>query len=160
MGHKPAHAFAWTGFLLRIFAPMKRATIIYALAMAGLLFLLRAIEYRYLVYDLKEDYFVGFLAVLFTALGLWVGWKLTARSRAPINAITGYRVSAGELGISPREEEVLRLMAAGHSNQEIADKLFLSLNTVKKHTGSLFRKLEAERRTQAIDRARQWGLLL
>ena len=129
--------------------------------MAGLLFLLRAIEYQHMVYDLKEEYFVGFLAVLFTALGLWIGWKLTARPRAHINAITGGdRVLAGEMGISPREEEVLRLIASGHSNQEIADKLFLSLNTVKKHTGSLFRKLKAERRTQAIDKARQLGLLL
>ena len=140
---------------------MKRSTILYAIAMAGLLFLLNAVQYRYLVYDLKEEYFVGFLAVLFTVLGLWIGWKLTAKKQQPAMAApsNGARVSASEIGISSREEEVLRLIAAGHSNQEIADKLFLSLNTIKKHTSTLFRKLEAERRTQAIEKARQIGLL-
>jgi NarL family two-component system response regulator LiaR len=140
---------------------MKRSTILYALAMAGLLFLLNAVEYRYWIYDLKEEYFIGFLAALFTGLGLWIGWKLTAKRHQPAVAATssGVRVLASEVGISPREEEVLRLIAAGHSNQEIADKLFLSLNTIKKHTSTLFRKLEAERRTQAIEKARQIGLL-
>jgi two-component system, NarL family, response regulator LiaR len=141
---------------------MKRPIYLYALAMAGLLILLKSVEYRYIVYDLRIEYFVGIIALIFTVLGLWIGWKLTAK--APTVTETGepdgVRVSAGELGISPREEEVLRLIAAGHSNQEIADKMFLSLNTVKKHTGSLFRKLEAERRTQAIEKARKIGLIV
>jgi NarL family two-component system response regulator LiaR len=140
---------------------MKRSIYFYAFAMAGLLFLLNAVEYRYWIYDLKEEYFIGFLAALFTALGLWIGWKLTARKQRPSVAAfsNGVRISAKEAGISPREEEVLQLIAAGHSNQEIADKLFLSLNTIKKHTSTLFRKLEAERRTQAIEKARQIGIL-
>jgi len=147
--------------LFAIFARMKRSTILYAIAMAALLFLLQAVQYRYLVYELKEEYFIGFLALLFTTLGLWIGWKLTVNRKQPaiMTTDTGVRVSASEVGISPREEEVLRLIAAGHSNQEIADKLFLSLNTVKKHTSTLFRKLEAERRTQAIEKARQIGIL-
>ncbi|MDP4201014.1 MAG: response regulator transcription factor [Bacteroidota bacterium] len=137
---------------------MKRPIYLYALAMAGLLVLLKSVEYRYLVYDLQTEYFVGIIALFFTVLGLWIGWRLTAK-KAMVTEGGGVRVSALELGISPREEEVLRLIAAGHSNQEIADKMFLSLNTVKKHTGSLLRKLEAERRTQAIERARKLGLI-
>jgi DNA-binding CsgD family transcriptional regulator len=144
---------------------VKRPLVLYGICMAGLLFLLRAVEYRYWVYDLHEGFLIGFLAVLFTALGSWIGWKLTrprhAGSGGTVVPTTQSqdRVSAQAVGISPREEEVLKLIAAGHSNQEIADKLFLSLNTVKKHASTLFRKLEAERRTQAIEKARQMGLI-
>ena len=140
---------------------MKRHLYFYAFAMAGLLVLLKSIEYRFMVYDLRIEYFVGIIALIFTVLGLWIGRKLTGRSNIVTEQSTqsAIRVTAGELGISRREEEVLRLIAAGHSNQEIADKMFLSLNTVKKHTGSLFRKLEAERRTQAIEKARKIGLI-
>jgi NarL family two-component system response regulator LiaR len=140
---------------------MKRSTYLYALSMAGLLVLLKSVEYRYLVYDLGTEYLVGFLALIFTTLGLWMGWKLTARQKVQLEPAVaiGPTVSANEIGISPREEEVLRLIAAGHSNQEIADQLYLSLNTVKKHTSVLFRKLDASRRTQAIEKARKIGLI-
>ena len=147
---------------------MKRPIYLYALAMAGLLLLLKSVEYRYLIYDLPTEYLVGTIALIFTALGLWIGWKLTARPVSAIeSAATGrvdvrpvkLRAPASELGISPREQEVLRLIAAGHSNQEIADKLFLSLNTIKKHTSALFSKLEVQRRTQAVEKAKRFGLI-
>ncbi len=141
---------------------MKRSTYLYALSMAGLLFLLKLVDYKYLVYDLKMEYYVGVIAVIFTLLGLWIGRKLTARGGGQAILIaesSAVRVSPTDLGISPRESEVLHLIAAGHSNQEIADRLFLSLNTIKKHTSTLFRKLEAERRTQAIEKARRIGLI-
>ena len=137
---------------------MKRSTYLYALSMAGLLFLLKLIDYKYLVYDLKMEYYVSVIALVFTLLGLWIGRKLTATHRPrPVLAevSSSARTSPADLGISPRENEVLHLIAAGHSNQEIADRLFLSLNTIKKHTSTLFRKLEAERRTQAIEKARK-----
>ena len=130
--------------------------------MAALLVLLKFIDYHYMVYDLKMEYYVAIIALFFTVLGLWIGQKLTAtRPSAPIlaTAPSALRVPASDLGISPRENEVLRLIAAGHSNQEIADALYLSLNTVKKHTSMIFRKLEAERRTQAIEKARRLGLI-
>ena len=126
-----------------------------------MLLLLKAAEYRFVAYDLRVEYLVAVIAILFMVLGLWAGRKLSAKPvlvpTMPARAVA--RDSTCQLGISPREQEVLLLIAAGHSNQEIADKLFLSLNTIKKHTGSLFRKLEAERRTQAIEKARQLGLL-
>ncbi|MBI1805482.1 MAG: response regulator transcription factor [Ignavibacteria bacterium] len=141
---------------------MKRSTYLYALSMAGLLFLLKLVDYKYLVYDLKMEYYVAIIAIFFTLLGLWIGRKLTATHRPePILAAgtSAVRISLADLGISQRESEVLHLIAAGHSNQEIADTLFLSLNTIKKHTSTLFRKLEAERRTQAIENARRIGLI-
>ena len=141
---------------------MKRSIYLYALSMAGLLVLLKSIDYKYLAYDLKIEYYISFIAILFTLLGLWIGRKLTAvRRPEPMLAAAApsVRAAPGDFGISPRESEILRLIAAGHSNQEIADSLFLSLNTVKKHTSALFRKLEAERRTQAIEKARRVGLI-
>lgn len=130
--------------------------------MAGLLLLLKFVDYKYFVYDLKIEYYVGVIALVFTLLGLWIGRKLTATHRTQFmlaEVAQSARISPADLGISPRESEVLHLIAAGHSNQEIADRLFLSLNTVKKHTSTLFRKLEAERRTQAIEKARRIGLI-
>ncbi len=141
-----------------IFAPMKRSIFLYALAMAGLMFLLRAIEYRYWVYDLQEDYAIGSIALLFTLLGLWVGRKWVLQKEVPLTK-KSIPVDPATIGLSQREDQVLRLIAAGHSNQEIADTLFLSLNTIKKHTSALFRKLEVERRTQAIEKARVLGII-
>ncbi len=130
--------------------------------MAILLLVLKAIDYKYLVYDLQTEYYIGIIALFFTILGLWIGKKLTAKRPAATTAVSTTsvaKISPDELGISPREVEVIRLIAAGHSNQEIADTLYLSLNTIKKHTSTIFRKLEAERRTQAIEKARRFGLI-
>jgi NarL family two-component system response regulator LiaR len=141
---------------------MKRPLYLYAISMAVLLIVLKTIEYKYLIYDIKIEYYVAIIAALFTVLGLWIGWKITGKNRTVAQAptfMTPALVPASDLGISPREVEVLKLIAAGHSNQEIADTLYLSLNTVKKHTSTLLRKLEAERRTQAIEKARRFGLI-
>jgi len=141
---------------------VKKHIILYSLSMAALLFVLKAIDYKYLVYDLQTEYYIGIIALFFTIFGLWIGRKLTTKpsiSIAAVPTIATAKVIPDELGISPREVEVIRLIAAGHSNQEIADTLYLSLNTVKKHTSSIFRKLEAERRTQAIEKARRFGLI-
>ena len=140
---------------------MKKSLIyLYALTLGALVFFLRAIEYKYLVRDLGVEYYIGTVAILFCALGLWAGWKLTkGPTSKPALASTGPVLQPVDTDLTPRELEVLRLIAAGHSNQEIADQLFLSLNTIKKHNSQLFAKLGARRRTQAIERAKQLGLL-
>lgn len=140
---------------------MKRTIIIYGLALAALVSLLKFLEYRLFVRDLSNEFYIGIIATMFTVLGIWVGWKLTRKK--PI-IITNPNFQFDEarlekLGISKREYEVLELMAKGHSNQEIADKLFVSLNTVKTHSSNLFLKLEAKRRTQAIQRAKELELI-
>jgi DNA-binding NarL/FixJ family response regulator len=144
---------------------------LYGLALAGLLLLLRAVEYKYVVYDVSIEYYIGIVALICLGLGLWLGRKITARASesamppvgdpSPSSPTISPVVSqpASDFGISPREREVLRLIAAGHSNQEIADKLFLSLNTIKKHSSALFSKLEVQRRTQAIDKGKRFGLI-
>ncbi|MBS1509143.1 MAG: DNA-binding response regulator [Bacteroidetes bacterium] len=128
--------------------------------MAALIFLLKYLEYRLFVHDLSTEFYVGIIAVMFTALGIWVGLKLTRKKIVMVNpAFVQDEQQVQRLGISRREFEVLELMAAGLSNQEIADKLFVSLNTVKTHTSNLFLKLEASRRTQAVQKAKKMKLI-
>jgi NarL family two-component system response regulator LiaR len=144
-----------------IWATMKRMIFFYGLALAILISLLKFLEYRFFVRDLSTEFYVGMIAIMFTVLGIWVGFKLTKR-KTIIIANPSFQFDEGRLekyGISKREYEVLELMSKGHSNQEIADKLFVSLNTVKTHSSNLFLKLDVRRRTQAIQKAKELELI-
>jgi DNA-binding CsgD family transcriptional regulator len=139
---------------------MRRTILIYGVALAALTGILKFIEYRYFVRDLSLEFYLGVVAILFAGLGVWAGLRLTRRKIVIANP--DFKLNEPELqrlGVSKREYEVLELMAQGLSNQEIADKLFVSLNTVKTHSSNLFMKLDARRRTQAVRRAKEFGLL-
>lgn len=139
---------------------MKRTVILYGLSLAALVFVLKYLEYRLIVRDLTIELYVGIVALFFTAMGVWVGLKLTRKKVVMIGP--EFILNATELqrlGISKREHEVLELMSKGLSNQEIADKLFVSLNTIKTHSSNLFLKLEVSRRTQAIQKAKDLRLI-
>lgn len=145
---------------------MNRTIWLYGFALAILTVLLKSIEYRYHLRDLSVEFYIGLVALLFTVLGIWVGFKLFNQpgSRLPNQneetAINGLNLSQLEsLGISPREYEVLQLIAQGHTNQEIADQLFISLNTVKTHSSNLFAKLDVKRRTQAVQKAKELEII-
>lgn len=139
---------------------MRRTVILYALAMAALVFVLKYVEYRVFVRDMAMELYAGLIALLFTGLGLWAGWKLTHRPLPPTDpAFRPDPASLEAVGISKREHEVLALIAQGLSNREIADRLFLSPHTVKTHSSNLFSKLNARRRTEAIKRAKELGIL-
>jgi DNA-binding CsgD family transcriptional regulator len=139
---------------------MKRTIFIYGLAMAILVFVLKYLEYRLFVRDLSTEFYVGIVAVVFTLLGIWAGLRLTRKKvilAGPDFALNERELQRPE--ISKREQEVLELMAQGLSNQEIADTLFVSLNTVKTHTSNLFLKLEVKRRTQAVQKGKELKLI-
>lgn len=139
---------------------MKRTILIYGAALAVLVFILKWLEYRYFLRDLSTEFYITVVALLFTGLGVWTGLKLTRKK--VVIASPDFVLNENELqrlGISKREHEVLQLMAHGLSNQEIADKLFVSLNTIKTHTSNLFLKLEASRRTEAVKKAKELGLI-
>ena len=122
--------------------------------------LLKFVEYRLFVRDLSMEFYVGVVAVLFTSLGVWVGLKLTRKKVILISPDFVFDQPAlDRLGISKREFEVLGLIASGLSNQEIADKLFVSVNTIKSHSSNLFQKLDVSRRTQAIQRAKELRII-
>jgi len=143
-----------------------RDIILYGLCGGVLIAVLKLTEYRFLVLEHSVEIYGGLVAALFSALGIWLGLTLTKQKSAvgappvadgsPFVADEG-RVS--ELGITPRELEILGLIAAGLSNREIAGKLFVSENTVKTHSSRLFDKLGARRRTQAVQLGKQAHLI-
>jgi DNA-binding CsgD family transcriptional regulator len=148
-------------------------------AVGGLLLtVLRWVEYRYLVLQHSFEIYGGLVAVLFAAVGIWLGTRLTRRppervvvevpvaievaAAAPPPGGAGFRVDEArrrQLGITSREIEVLGLIAAGLSTREIAGRLFVSQNTVKTHSSRLFEKLSARRRTEAVRRGKELGLI-
>lgn len=139
---------------------MKRTIFIYGLALAVLVFLLKYLEYRLIVRDLTIEFYVGLVAVFFTVLGIWAGRKITGEKVVVVGQeFILNEIELQRLGISKRELEVLALMAQGLSNQEVADKLYVSLNTIKTHSSNLFLKLEVSRRTQAIQKAKELRLI-
>ncbi|MCG8603704.1 response regulator transcription factor [bacterium] len=121
---------------------------------------MKFIEYRFFVRDLSLEFYLGVVAVLFTGLGIWAGRRLIRRKALPTDP--DFQLDDLELqrlGITTREYEALELIAQGLSNREIAQKLFVSLNTVKSHSSNLFLKLDASSRTQAVVRAKEHQIL-
>jgi ATP/maltotriose-dependent transcriptional regulator MalT len=137
-----------------------------------LITLLELIQYRFLVIEHSLEIYGALVAALFSALGIWLGLRLTRpQAREVVKEVREVVVvrepepfvadasRLAALGITPREHEILTLIAAGLSNREIAERLFVSENTVKTHSRRLFSKLEARRRTEAVRIAKQAGLI-
>jgi NarL family two-component system response regulator LiaR len=149
------------------FLTRNKDVILYGISLAILLFMLRWLELRFLIISHAFEIYVGIIAVFFTALGIWLALKLTQpkiETRIVEKAIFSETfvlnvTELNNLGLSKREVEVLQLMSAGLSNQEIAEHLFISLNTIKTHTSKLFEKLDVKRRTQAIEKAKRLNLI-
>lgn len=137
---------------------MWRTILIYGAILAAAVAALKAIEFQLLARTHPAELYIGLLAAGFMALGVWAGARLFPR-RAPAGEFTGNDKARESLGISGREFEVLELLAAGRSNKEIASQLSVSPNTVKTHVAKLYDKLEVSRRTEAILRARELGML-
>ena len=127
-----------------------------ALALGALA--LQWIEYRIFARANAAELYVALIAAAFLGLGVWLGARFGAPRPNPEVFSPNTRAAAA-LGITEREYEVLRLLAAGRSNKQIAQGLSVSPNTVKTHVARLFGKLEAARRTEAIARARELGLI-
>jgi len=141
-----------------------RDILLYGLCGGVLITLLKFTEYRFLVVEHSVEIYGGLVAALFSALGIWLGLTLTRRrpplAQPPPSApFTLDETRLTELGITPRELEILGLIAAGLSNREIAGRLFVSENTVKTHSTRLFDKLGARRRTQAVQLGKQAHLI-
>lgn len=144
--------------------------LLYGFSLALLLFLLRWLELRFLILSHTQDVYNGAIALIFTILGIWIALKITKPKKEtvivektiylqPEKEFVLNQTALEELNLSPREMEVLQLMAKGMSNAEIAEKLFVSLNTIKTHSSKLYEKLEVKRRTQAVEKARQLSLI-
>lgn len=136
---------------------MKRTIALYASALASTAFLLEWLQYKYITRVFVGEIYIIFLAIAFTALGLWAGHKLT-RKPAPAR-FQRNDAAIASLGISKREFDTLELLAGGYSNKEIARSLNISPNTVKTHLGKLYEKLGVQRRTQAVQKAKELALI-
>lgn len=137
---------------------MKKTVIIYGIVLALLVFMLEYVEYRYLVRNLPLEILISLISVIFVVLGWWLARKLMAPA-APLPEFEKNERAADYLGLSDRELEVLELLATGLSNKEIAEKLFVSVNTVKTHLKKVYEKLEVNRRTQAVEKAKSLNLI-
>ena len=145
---------------------MRRHILLFGVVGGVLIVVLKVTEYRFLVVEHSLEIYGGIVAATFAAVGIWLGLKLTRKEvvikEVPVPADGPFTVNTGkleELSITARELEVLQLIAGGLSNREIAEKLFVSENTVKTHSSRVFDKLGAKRRTQAVQVAKEFGLI-
>lgn len=136
---------------------MTRSILASGILLAAAAVLLQVMDHRHAVRSLSTEAYVVALAIGFTALGAWAGTRLTRRPAAEPFEVNAKALDS--LGMSEREHEVLGLLAEGLSNQEIAERLFVSANTVKTHLARVYGKLEVSRRTQAVNKARSLRLI-
>jgi two-component system, NarL family, response regulator LiaR len=140
-----------------------REILLFGLAGGFLITVLRFTEYRFLVVEHSVEIYAGLIAALFATLGIWLGLTITRKKvQVVTQAAEPFIVNQerqSELGITPRELEILGLIAAGLSNREIAQRIFVSENTVKTHSSRLFDKLGAKRRTQAVQLGKEARLI-
>jgi NarL family two-component system response regulator LiaR len=157
---------------------VKRHVLIFGLVGGLLIATLQYTEYRFVIIEHSVELYGALVAILFATFGIWLGLRIT-RSREVVRETVRETVVVREvlvpaeapapfapntthqqtLGITPRELEILTLIAHGFSNREIATQLFVSENTVKTHCARAFDKLGAARRTQAVQRGKELGLL-
>jgi DNA-binding CsgD family transcriptional regulator len=147
---------------------MRRQVLLYGFLGGALIAGLKIIEYRWLVIDHSIEIYGAVVAMMFAGFGVWLGLRLTRRTEnvivreVPIPAPVDFVRDESKLialGITPRELEILQLIAGGLSTREIADRAHVSENTVKTHSSRLFDKLGARRRTQAVRLAKDFRLI-
>ena len=145
-----------------------RDILVYGLCLGVLIAVLKLTEYRFLFVEHSVEIYGGLIAAVFAGLGIWLGFSLTRKKPAvivkevPVTLAEPFvldETRLNELAITPRELEILGLIAAGLSNREIADRLFVSENTVKTHSSRVFDKLGARRRTQAVQLGKDLRLI-
>jgi two-component system, NarL family, response regulator LiaR len=153
---------------------VRKTVLLYGLLGGGVITALQFMKYRFLVVEHAVELYGALVAVLFAALGIWLGLRMTRPKvvvkEVPVTVEIPVQVPASEpfvldparlerFGITRREHEILQLIATGLSNREIAERLSVSEHTVKTHASRLLDKLDARRRTQAVRRAKEAGLI-
>ncbi len=147
---------------------MRRHILLFGLLGGVLIVVLKLIEYRWLLVQHSVEIYGGLVAAIFAALGIWLGLKLTRRRETVVvrevlvpapSTFVRDEAKLESLGITPRELEILELIAEGLSNREIAERVFVSENTVKTHSSRVFDKLGARRRTQAVQLGKELRLI-
>ena len=137
---------------------MNRTSISYGLGMAVCVFVLHWLETQYAIRLFSTELYIVILAALFTGVGIWIGTRLSVPSAASVLEQNEQAIKT--LGLTKRELEVLELLAAGGSNEEMAQHLFVSTSTIKTHLVHIYQKLDVARRTQAIQKARALRIIV
>lgn len=147
---------------------MRKHVLLYGLVGGALIALLQFIEFRWLIVEHSVQIYGALVATTFAALGIWLGLRLTRHRETVVvrevlvPALAGFTRDESQvkaLGLTPRELEILERIAEGLSNREIAERLFVSENTVKTHSSRVFDKLGARRRTQAVQRGKELRII-
>lgn len=144
----------------------KRHIVLYGFFAAILIFVLKWLQWKYLIVDHSLDIYIGLIAVFFTILGVWVATHLVKPKIQKVvvekevyipqpDEFTINEIELEKLNLTSREYEVLQLLAKGHRNAEIAEELFLSISTVKTHVSSLLEKMDVKSRTHAVTKAQK-----
>lgn len=136
---------------------MKKTIIAFGLLILALMLLFQFSKYSVISGDLKLEYIMAFIAIVFLIIGLFINKKTQKNPSVSNSKINLKKIE--ELGLSKREYEVLKEVALGLSNQEIAEKLFVSESTIKTHVSNLLVKLNAKRRTQAIQISKNLNII-
>lgn len=144
----------------------NRHVLLYGLIMAVLVFVLKWLQWKFLIVDNSIDIYIGLIAIFFTVLGIWIATQLVkpkiktviVEKEVPEKFFIN-QTELEKLNLSNREYEVLQLMAKGYSNAEIAESLFLTVSTIKTHTSNLFLKMDVKNRTQATDKAKRLKII-
>lgn len=149
-------------------SPLQRI-LVYGAAMGVLVFLLKWLQWKYLIADHSIEIYGGVLALIFTALGVWIANQWAGERvetvivekevllEVPVtDEVKFHQLLA--LNLTERELEVWKLVSKGYSNADIAATLFLSVSTIKTHVSNLLLKLDVKNRTQAAEKARQLNI--
>ncbi len=136
---------------------MNKTITIYGLALAIIAFILKTIEYKWLMRELSPHIYILFIAVFFSILGAWLAHKLLNKPHK--EDFHRNDLAIKNLGLSDRELEVLNEVCKGYSNKRIAEELFISINTVKTHLKKAFEKLEVSNRISAVEKLRSLNIV-
>ena len=136
---------------------MKKTILFFALLIVALFTFFKISKYSIIFGNISLDYIIAIIAVIFFVIGIYINKKSLHQFRKTTIGIDNQKIA--ELEISKREYQVLQGISLGLSNKEIASKLFLSESTIKTHVSNLFLKLNAKRRTQAIQIAKELNIL-
>lgn len=136
---------------------MKKTVVTFGLLILSLLVLFQISKYAFVSGDLKIELFIAAVAIIFFIIGVYLNKRSLHQKRLPEGEIDLSKIKA--LDLSEREYEVLKEISIGLSNREIGDKLFLSESTIKTHVSNILLKLNAKRRTQAVQIAKEMQIL-
>ena len=135
---------------------MKKTILVFSILIIALLVLFQLGKYNMMYGNLEIEMVVAIIAVIFFFIGIYIN-KRSLHKESSSYEIDRERIKT--LEISDREYEVLQLINKGLSNKEIGESLFLSESTIKTHVSSLLVKLNAKRRTQAVQIAKDYKII-